>query len=68
MLKRQRGGLARRPRRRGVAAEFFVDTSAWYPLLVKGHPAVMAERGIGEAMTLDHHFGVAGFRMVGGKG
>jgi predicted nucleic acid-binding protein len=28
--------------------------------------AVMAERGIGEALTLDRHFGAAGFRMVPG--
>jgi len=26
--------------------------------------AVMAERGITEALTLDHHFAAAGFRMV----
>jgi predicted nucleic acid-binding protein len=28
--------------------------------------AVMAERGIQEALTLDRHFGAAGFRMVPG--
>lgn len=28
--------------------------------------AVMAERGISEALTLDQHFGAAGFRMVPG--
>ena len=28
--------------------------------------AVMAERGIGEALTLDRHFLAAGFRMVPG--
>lgn len=28
--------------------------------------AVMAERGISEALTLDRHFGAAGFRMVPG--
>lgn len=139
--------------RHAVAAEFFVDTSAWYPLLVEAHPdhrrvatalrsriagrrrlvttnlivaethalvmrragarvalafvstvaqapnlivrsneeleqaavsnwlepyrdqdfsfadavsfAVMAERGIEEALTLDHHFAIAGFRAAG---
>ncbi len=139
-----------------MAAEFFVDTSAWYPLLVQVHPdherlaaalrsliagrhrlvttnlviaethalvmrraglraalafvatvdqapnlivrssadleraavtdwlqrftdqdfsftdgvsfAVMAERGIEEALTLDHHFEVAGFRIAGASG
>lgn len=145
----------RRTRGRGVAAEFFVDTSAWYPLLVASHPdhgglaaalramvsrhrrlvttnlviaethalllrrvgqsvalafvrtvgkapnlvvrgsaeleeaafgdwleryrdhdfsftdavsfAVMAERGIEEALSLNHHFAIAGFRIGGGK-
>lgn len=138
-----------------MAAEFFVDTSAWYPLLVASHPdhgdlaaalramvsrhrrlvttnlviaethalllrrvgrsvalafvgtvtkppnlvvrgsaeleetavrewleryrdqdfsftdavsfAVMAERGIEEALSLDHHFAIAGFRIRGGR-
>ncbi len=27
--------------------------------------AVMAERGIAEAITIDSHFAAAGFRMVG---
>ena len=151
-MPRSRAGASRRARPAGVAAELFVDASAWYPLLVRSvaqhgavtaalrravrqgarlvttnlvvaethalllhrtsretalafargmlEPqtlvvrstadlervatvdwleryddqefsftdavsfAVMAERGIGEALTLDRHFGAAGFRMV----
>jgi predicted nucleic acid-binding protein len=86
-----------------VAGEFFVDTSAWYPLLVAKHPdhaglalalrglirnhrrlvttnlytdqdfsftdavsfAVMTERRIRDALSLDHRFVVAGFQSVG---
>ena len=153
-MRRRRGATARPATPRDVAAEFFVDTSAWYPLLVRAHPdhdgvaaalrgmvsrhrrlvttnlviaethalllrrtshsaalafartvgeapnvvvrssaeleesalndwlerygdqdfsltdavsfAVMAERGIEEALSLDHHFAVAGFRLTGG--
>ena len=48
--------------------DLFVDTSAWYPLADAGSFAVMSELGIREALTLDHHFTVAGYVILPASG
>lgn len=155
MTRRPDGAVAALESEPGVVAEFFVDTSAWYPLVVASHPdhatlatafraavgrrrrivttnlvvaeshallrrpagrraaltfvrtvgeapnlvvrssaeleeaaardwleryedqdfsltdavsfAVMAQRGIADALTLDHHFVIAGYRAMGAR-